>query len=127
MGVLLLVQGGEGEEDGDGLPKREDVECVCKLFATIGFQLDANLKNKTSMDGYFARMVRWSNLQALESRLRFMLKVRRDPGALESRLRFMLKEGGGGGNVWRLAARLRFMPKEGFWGTKLVSHLLCGW
>ena len=48
---------------------------MCKLMATIGFQLDANIKNRSRMEAYFHRMERWSNLPALESRLRFMLKV----------------------------------------------------
>lgn len=68
---------GEGEDDtGTGLPKREDVECVCKLMATIGRQLDANKKSNQLMKGYFARMLRWSQITDLESRLRFMLRVR---------------------------------------------------
>lgn len=67
---------GEGEGEDTGLPKREDVECVCKLMATIGRQLDANKKSNQLMKGYFARMYRWSQIKDLESRLRFMLRVR---------------------------------------------------
>lgn len=44
-------------------------------MATIGRQLDASRKNADRMGAYFLRMERWSNWNALESRLRFMLKV----------------------------------------------------
>ena len=65
------------DADEDTVPRREDVECVCKLMATIGYQLDGSDKKnyQTLMTGYFLRMERWSNNKELESRLRFMLKV----------------------------------------------------
>ena len=70
-----LCKGAQRADDDKTVPRREDVECVCKLMSTIGFQLDANPKNSQKMSAYFLRMDRWSNNTDLESRLRFMLKV----------------------------------------------------
>ena len=58
-------------------PKREDVECLCKLMATVGGQLDSgSQKGHELMDAYFHRVGRLANSDKLESRLRFMLRVR---------------------------------------------------
>ena len=58
-------------------PKREDVECLCKLMATVGGQLDSgSQKGHELMDAYFHRVGRLANSDKLESRLRFLLRVR---------------------------------------------------
>ena len=59
-------------------PKPEDLECLAKLLATVGLQLDNNPRpqNKTFMDAYFGRIHNLSKLQILDSRIRFMLMVR---------------------------------------------------
>ncbi len=58
-------------------PKREDVECLCKLMATVGGQLDTgSQKGHELMDAYFHRIGRLATSDKLESRLRFLLRVR---------------------------------------------------
>ena len=69
-------------------PKREDVECLSKLLATIGSVLDSPRQDasgridktttqraKNVMDNYFLRINTLSRNERLESRLRFMLQV----------------------------------------------------
>lgn len=58
-------------------PKGEDVECLCKLLSTIGAPLDANPKSKDRMTAYFSRLARLAEHPKLESRHKFMVKVRR--------------------------------------------------
>ncbi|KAK9839712.1 hypothetical protein WJX81_007820 [Elliptochloris bilobata] len=61
-----------GEVDA---PKREDVECLCKLMATVGGQLDTgSQKGHELMDAYFNRVGRLATSDKLESRLRFLLR-----------------------------------------------------
>ena len=58
-------------------PKREDVECLCKLMSTVGGQLDTgSQKGHELMDAYFHRIGRLATSDKLESRLRFLLRVR---------------------------------------------------
>jgi translation initiation factor 4G len=56
-------------------PKAEDVECLCKLLATIGGQLDQG-KGQERMDAYFLRLNRLKDVPALEARHRFMIQAR---------------------------------------------------
>lgn len=56
-------------------PKPEDVECLCKLLATIGQLLDASQKGHQVMDAYFLRMGKLQNGAGLESRHKFMIQV----------------------------------------------------
>jgi hypothetical protein len=68
-----------------GSPKPEDVECMCKLLATVGGILDASTKQvknfnngkpastKEVMNVYFGRIETLSRNEALDSRHRFML------------------------------------------------------
>ena len=57
-------------------PKGEDVECLCKLLSTIGAPLDANPKSRDRMSAYFSRLARLAEHPKLESRHKFMVKVR---------------------------------------------------
>lgn len=47
-------------------PRKEDIECLCKLMATIGGQLEASQKAKGYIDSYCARMEGIRNLPQLE-------------------------------------------------------------
>ncbi|KAK9820051.1 hypothetical protein WJX72_005497 [[Myrmecia] bisecta] len=59
-------------------PKREDVECLCKLLSTVGRQLDESKTGKGQgrqhMDAYFQRIQRLAQSPKLDSRIRFMLQ-----------------------------------------------------
>jgi len=58
-------------------PKREDVECLCKLMATVGSLLDnGSAKGHEHMNVYFNRIGRLAAYDKLESRLRFLLRAR---------------------------------------------------
>lgn len=50
---------------------------MCKLLSTIGAPLDANPKSKAHMIAYFSRLARLAEHPKLESRHKFMVKVRR--------------------------------------------------
>jgi translation initiation factor 4G len=54
-------------------PKREDMECLCKLMTTIGALLDGSAKSKPLMDAYFKRMTTLASSPALDSRMRFLI------------------------------------------------------
>ena len=54
-------------------PEQENIEALCELLRTIGKLLDTD-EAKKYMDEYFARMVKLSTLDALEPRVRFMVK-----------------------------------------------------
>jgi translation initiation factor 4G len=54
-------------------PKREDMECLCKLMTTIGALLDGSSKSKPLMDMYFKRVAGLATSPALDSRMRFLL------------------------------------------------------
>lgn len=47
-------------------PRREEIECLCKLMSTIGGQLDASPKAVGYMDMYFDRMEKMTKLASLE-------------------------------------------------------------
>ena len=47
-------------------PRREDIECLCKLMSTIGGQLDASPKATTYMTAYFQRMEAIQQIASLE-------------------------------------------------------------
>lgn len=49
---------------------------MCKLLSTIGAQLDASAKSKDRMIAYFSRLARLAENSKLESRHKFMVKVR---------------------------------------------------
>lgn len=56
-------------------PRGEDIECLCKLLATVGRPLDqSTAKTRPLMEVYFQRIEALSKSQALDSRLRFLLK-----------------------------------------------------
>jgi translation initiation factor 4G len=58
-------------------PREEDVESLCKLMKTVGKDLDQpTAKYRDRMDGYFSRMKELSTNPKLQSRIRFMLRVR---------------------------------------------------
>ena len=60
-------------------PRREDVECLAKLMATVGSHLDRHARGREFMDAYFLRINTLKESKSLpESRLRFLLQVRRD-------------------------------------------------
>ena len=60
-------------------PRPEDVECLCKLLATVGGKLDSTTKAefRDRMKVYFDRMKRLTENTTLESRIRFMVQVSR--------------------------------------------------
>ena len=47
-------------------PRREDIECLCKLMSTIGGQLDASPKAASYMTAYFQRMEAIQQIASLE-------------------------------------------------------------
>ena len=47
-------------------PRNEDIECLCKLMATIGSQLEASAKAKVHIDAYCNRMEEIRDLRHLE-------------------------------------------------------------
>lgn len=47
-------------------PRNEDIECLCKLMATIGGQIEASLKSAGYMDMYCRRMLAIKSLPHLE-------------------------------------------------------------
>jgi len=56
-------------------PRGEDIECLCKLLATVGRPLDQSVaKTRPLMEVYFQRIDALSKSAALDSRLRFLLK-----------------------------------------------------
>ena len=56
-------------------PRGEDIECLCKLLATVGRPLDqSTAKTRPLMEVYFQRIEALSKSAALDSRLRFLLK-----------------------------------------------------
>jgi hypothetical protein len=81
--------------ENDSSPKVEDLECLSKLLTTIGGQLESPefnprkvderthrgvlQKARQTMDVYMGRVSRMSEMEALDSRIRFMLKVGAGP------------------------------------------------
>ncbi|KAI1816073.1 hypothetical protein GGS20DRAFT_583871 [Poronia punctata] len=59
--------------DYTGIPDEAEVESLCKLLRTIGWNLDNAEKGKPMMDVYFARIQTMIDLQGMPSRLKFML------------------------------------------------------
>ncbi|KAK4705099.1 translation initiation factor 4G, partial [Phenoliferia sp. Uapishka_3] len=55
-------------------PKEEDVKILCRLFISVGKNLD-NPKGKAHLDIYFNRMWQMAENQRSSSRLRFMIQV----------------------------------------------------
>jgi translation initiation factor 4G len=78
--------------ENDSSPRVEDLECLSKLLTTIGGQLETPefntrkmeermyrqmlTKARQTMDVYMGRISRMSEMETLDSRIRFMLKVR---------------------------------------------------
>ena len=61
--------------DFDGMPDEAEVESLTSLLRTIGEDLDTEGTARRGMDAYFARIQSMVDLEALPSRLRFMLMV----------------------------------------------------
>lgn len=62
--------------DYEGIPDEAEVESLTSLLKTIGDSLDTEEKSRSSMDAYFQRISDMMKLEALPSRLKFMLMVR---------------------------------------------------
>ncbi|XP_002967145.2 eukaryotic translation initiation factor [Selaginella moellendorffii] len=60
--------------DRTAIPVEENIEALCQLFATVGKQVEENLKSRSSLDEYFRRMKELGNNKNLPSRLRFMVR-----------------------------------------------------
>ncbi len=60
-------------------PRPEDVECLCKLLTTVGGKLDSTTKPEFSkaVTAFFNRLQLLRENQNLESRIRFMVQVRK--------------------------------------------------
>ncbi|KAF3926860.1 hypothetical protein ABW20_dc0103679 [Dactylellina cionopaga] len=63
--------------DYEGTPEEEEVESLCKLLRTIGYALDSTEKSRLAMDAYFVRIQQMMDSKDLNSRMKFMLLVRR--------------------------------------------------
>ena len=88
-------------------PKREDMECLCKLMTTIGRLLDGSAKSRPLMDVYFQRVQGLAGSDLLESRLKFLLLVRLCVVGKGGRGH---GQGGAGRGVWRAGLLARAQP-----------------
>lgn len=55
-------------------PAEENVEAICRLFNTIGKQLDGSPKSRRFNDAYFSRLKELTTNPQLSARLRFMVR-----------------------------------------------------
>jgi translation initiation factor 4G len=55
-------------------PDEEDIECLCKLLATIGARLDSDPKQKEFIDKYMVHLNFLANSTKLDNRHRFMIR-----------------------------------------------------
>jgi translation initiation factor 4G len=59
--------------DYKGVPDEAEIESLCKLLRTIGFNLDQSERGSGMMNAYFARIQQAIDMPELPSRMKFML------------------------------------------------------